>query len=148
QRERGDPGLGSGIGALPDAALEPGPGAGVDDAGVDRATRLRLGAPVVAGVTRHAEVSAQVDTDHGVPLLLRAAHEHAVAHEAGVVDDDVAAAEGVERRAHQRARPPAIADVRAVRDGRAAALADLLHHLLRRRAVRAASVRPGAEVVH
>ena len=66
---------------------------------------------------------------HRVPLLFGGADEHAVAHEAGVVDDHVEAAEGVERRLHERAGAVPVGDVVAVGDRLAAGGADLVDDL-------------------
>ena len=46
---------------------------------------------------RGREVPLQVDGDHRVPLLLRHVHDHPVAEDAGVVDEDVDPAEVVDR---------------------------------------------------
>ena len=75
-------------------------------------------------------------------------HEHAVAHEAGVVHHDVEAAEGVERRLHERAGLREVRDVGAVRDRLAAGGADLLDDLVRGSRRAAAAVGLDAEVVH
>ena len=72
---------------------------GVDDAGVDRLAGLRLLAPVGGGEVRRAGGALEVHLDDRVPLGLGHVDEHAVAQDAGVVDEDVEAAEGVDRPA-------------------------------------------------
>ena len=102
---------------------------------------------MIAGVARDAEVSLQVDTLDGVPLLLGTRHEHAVAHEAGVVHDDVEAAEGVDRGLHERTGRREVGDVGAVRDRLPAEAADLLDDFVRRRGGTAATVVLHAEII-
>ena len=68
----------------------------------------------------------------GVPFLFGARDEHAVAHEAGVVHDDVEAAEGLDGGLHERAGRGEVGDVGAVRDRLAAEAADLLDDFVRR----------------
>lgn len=54
---------------------------------------------------------AQVDIEHEVPVLVGHAEQHAVAQHARVVDDDVQAAEMLDRRLHQRVRGGPLRDV-------------------------------------
>ena len=68
----------------------------------------RLGAVAPVGGRRARETQKwplQVDADHRVPLLLGGAHEHAIAHEAGVVHHHVEAAEGVDAWSARARRP-------------------------------------------
>ena len=65
---------------------------------LDRLAGLGLLAPVGGGVAARGERALEVDGDDGVPLLLGHVGEHAVAQDAGVVDDDVEVAERVDRR--------------------------------------------------
>jgi hypothetical protein len=99
------------------------------------------------GVARRREVALEVDADHAVPLVLGHVHEHPVAGDAGVVDEDVEAAELVDRLPDHRLRLAEVGDVRAVRDGLTALRLDLGDDLLRRRRVRALARERRAEVV-
>src|SRR5262249_6738487 len=148
ERERRDPRLCRRVVALPDAALEPRPRARVHDPRGHALAGLRAVAPVRAGVARDAEVAAQVDAHDRVPLLDAAVHEHAVAQDAGVVDDGVEAAEGLERLLHERAGLLEVGDVAAVHDRPAAALLDRRDHLLRGARVAPLAGGAAAEVVH
>ena len=76
---------------------------------------LVLVAPVGGNVAGRAEVAAQVDADHVVPLALGHVDDEAVAQDAGVVDEDVDAAEGLDRRVDQRAGSFPVGDVAARR---------------------------------
>jgi hypothetical protein len=134
-------------GALADAALEARAGARVDDAGVDLAAGLRAVAPVRAGVARGAEVALQVNAHDGVPLLFRGADEHPVADEAGVVHDDVEAAERVDRRGDEAAAALPVAHVVGVGDRLAAERTNLGDDLFRRSLRRATAVELDADVV-
>ena len=86
-RERGDAGLGRAVVGLARVAEHTRRRRRVDDAPVDRRAGLRLVAPVRGGVTRRRERTLQVHRDHRVPLRLFHVGEHAVAEDAGVVDD-------------------------------------------------------------
>jgi len=77
-------------------------------------------------------VAFEVDGDDRVPLFLGHVHEHPVAEDPGVVDEDVEAAELVERLLHEPLRAGEVGDVLAVRRRFAAGGADLLDDLLRR----------------
>ena len=77
------------------------------------------------GVLAEVEVALEVDVEDDVPLLLRHVEDHLVAKDAGVVDDDVEAAEGVERLLHHAVSGLEVGDVVVVRDGVAAHLLDL-----------------------
>ena len=100
------------------------------------ATLLRLAAPPGAGVPERREVALEVHPDDGVPLLLGGVHQHPVAHEAGVVDQDVEAAERVDRLLHHRRGLLEVGDVGAVGDGLAAQRLDLGDDLVGRLAGR------------
>ena len=76
----------------------PGPGwrkaggrRGVDDAGVDRPPALASAPPVGRRPAHGRERALEVDADDRVPLLLGHVEEHAVAQDAGVVDQHVEA---------------------------------------------------------
>ena len=98
---------------------------------LDLLARLHPLAPVRRREAGRHEVALQVDVDDVVPLLLRHRHEHAVAQDAGVVDQHVEVAEGVDRGADQRLAAVPARDVVVRRDGLAAGGADLLGGLLR-----------------
>ena len=72
---------------------------------------------------------------------------HAVAQDAGVVDQHVEVAERVDRRLDQALGALEVGDALAVGDGLAAGGDDLVDDLLRRRGVGAAAVHVAAEVV-
>ncbi len=133
QGQRGDAGLGGGVVGLPRRAAEERLGGGVDDAAVDRrAGLLRLAAPVRRRVAAQQEVAAQVDRDHGVPLLVGHVEEHPVTRHAGVVDDDVEPAVPVDGGGDHRVGGRPLADVAGHDRGLAAAAADLLRRLVAR----------------
>ena len=89
------------------------------------ASFLGLVAPPGTGVAQRREVALEVDADDRVPLLLGGVHQHPVADEARVVDQDVEPAEGVDRLLHHRGRLLEVRDVRTVGDGLAAERLDL-----------------------
>ena len=92
-------------------------------------------------------MALQVDGDDRIPLFLGHVHEHAVAQDARVVDEDVELAECLDRGVdHSLATLPA-RDVVAVRDRLAAHLLDLVHDLLGRRLVATGAVGVAPEVV-
>ena len=105
-------------------------------------------APPLGRVTRGREVALEVHADHRVPLLLARREDHAVAQEAGVVDEHVEAAERVDRGVHQAAGALPVGDVVGVGDGLAARRDDLVDEELRGRAVGTGSLARDAEVVH
>ena len=105
ERERRDPALGGRVGALADAAHQARARRRVHDAGVDRRRRPCCVHASTRGVAGHREVTLQVDADDRVPLFLARREQHAVAHEAGVVDEHVEAAERVDRGLHERCAP-------------------------------------------
>ncbi len=111
------------------------------------ATLLGLAAPPGAGVPQRREVALEVDPDDGVPLLLGGVHQHPVADEPGVVDQDVETAEGVDRLLHHRRGLLEVGDVGAVGDGLAAERLDLGDDLVRDLGGRALAGARGAEVV-
>ena len=95
----------------------------------------RLGpvAPVRHRVAGRGEVALEVDPHDGVPLVLGGVGEHAVAHDAGVVDHDVEPAERVDGASTRRPAPVPVGHVVAVDDGLAAHRLDLGHDLGGRR---------------
>ena len=105
----------------------------VDDPRVrHRRARLVLRPPVVDRVARRAEGAAQVHPHDVVPHADVHVHEHLVAQDAGVVDQHVQLAEGVERRLHQATGAVPVGDVVVVPDGLAAELLDLRHDVVHR----------------
>src|SRR5229473_2457392 len=97
---------------------------------------------------RHVEAAHEMDLDHHLPVDMRHAVEDAVAQYAGVVDDAVDAAEGLERGADDALGAGGVGDAVGVGDGRAAGGADLVDDLLRGAGSGIAfAVRAGAEIV-
>ena len=82
-----------------------------------------------------------------VPLLLGHREQHPVAEDAGVVDEDVETAEGVDRLLDEARGAVPAADVVGVGRGLAARGRDLVDDLLRRSRVGARTVTTAAEVV-
>ena len=93
-------------------------------------------------------MAPQMDADHGVPLLDRAAREHPIAQKAGVVHHHVETAPGVQSRLDQSSRALPVRDVLAVGDRLATHRADALDHLAGRPLGAPLSVGLGPEVVH
>jgi len=93
-------------------------------------------------------VALEVNRDDRVPLCLRHVHEHAVAQDAGVVDQDVEVAERLHGHVDHALGALPVGDVVVVRDRLAAHGLDLVHDLLCRRGVVARAVVGAAEVVH
>jgi hypothetical protein len=83
-------------------------------------------------VTERREVSLEVHPDDGVPLLLGGVDEHPVAHEPGVVDEDVETTERVDRLLHHRRGSLEVGDVGTVHDGLAPTRLDLGDDLMGR----------------
>ena len=142
------PALAAAYAPLPDRAHEARARRRVDDAAVDRRARLRLRAPPLGRVACGREVALQVDADHRVPLVLAGGEHHAVAEEAGVVDQHVEPAERVDRGVHEPARAVPVGDVVGVGDGVAAGGHDLVDEELRGALVGAGAVARDAEIVH
>ena len=84
----------------------------------------------------------------GIPLFHGGTHEHAVAHHAGVVHDDIERAEGVDGRADDVGGAVPIGNVIAIGHGLATGRANLIDHRLRRRQIAAHAGQAGAQVVH
>ena len=145
--ERGDPRLGGPVVGLAHVAVDARGRRGVDDAGVVRLAGLGAVAPVLHGVAGRGEGAAQVDLDHGVPLVDRHVDQHAVAQDARVVDEHVDRPVGVDGRLDQAARALVVRDVVAVGHGLAAHAADLVDHLAGRTVRGAGPVHLRAQVV-
>jgi hypothetical protein len=84
------------------------------------------------GPAARPERALQVHGDDRVPLLLGHVDEHAVAQDAGVVDDRVQVAERLDRGVDEALRALPRGDAVAVRDRLAAHALDLVDDLLRR----------------
>ncbi len=95
----------------------------------------------------HAPRALQVDADDRVELLLGHREDHLVAQDAGVVDDDVEAAEGFDGLVDDVARGLEVGHVVVVGDRVAAAIADDRSDLLGRALVGALAGHRTAEVV-
>ena len=95
----------------------------------------------------HGERAVQMDRDHVGPVRPAHAVENLVAQDAGVVDEDVDAAEGVERGFHDLVGVRRIADRERGGDCLTAGLLDLVRHLLRRTGVAAGAVERSADVI-
>ena len=88
-----------------------------------------------------------MDANDIVPLLLGHVEDHAVAQDAGHVDEDVQPAELVEGLLDHALAAIDVGDSVEVRDGLAAGGADLVGDVLRRTGVRLRAVDVHAEVV-
>ena len=93
------------------------------------------------------ERAAEVDVEDGVDEVGGEVLERLVAEDAGVVDDDVDAPEGVDCGLHDRRSALGRGDRVGVGDRFAAGGLDLVDHLLRRPGVGAGAVDRAAEVV-
>ncbi len=83
-------------------------------------------------MARRREVALQVDAQHRVPLVLLHVHEHAVAQDARVVDEDVQPAEAIDGLLDHAPGAAEVRDVLAVRDRLAAERLDLADDVVRR----------------
>src|SRR5581483_2788055 len=103
----------------------------VDDRGVDGLARLLgLGPPVGTCETGRHEVALEVDVDDGVPVGLLHVEAHAVAEDAGVVDQDVESPELVDGLLDELLAAFPRGDVIEVGSGVAARPLDLVDDLL------------------
>ena len=146
-RHRRDAGLGSDVIGLPDVAVQPGARRRVDDRPVDLGARLGLLPPVLGCVAREVERALEVHGDDAVEVLLGHRHEHPVAQDAGVVDDDVEVAERLDGLV--RPSPGTVEGGDAVGVGHRLATGgdDLVDDRLGGRGVGTAAVAGAAEVV-
>src|SRR5581483_1522527 len=119
----------------------------VDHARAEILTCLRALAPVGRGVPRRRPVAFQVHVDNRVPLGLVHVHEHSVAEDARVVDEDVEPAVLLDRVRDEPPRAGEIRDVLVVGDGGGAELLDLCHHRLRSGGVASLAGEGRAEIV-
>ena len=146
--EGGDPGLGRAVVGLPRVGEQPRRRRRVHEVARLRDAGLVLLPPVGRRPAGRGEVALEVDVDDGVPLLLGHVDDDSIAQDAGVVDEDVEVAEGLDGRVHEALRALPRRDAVAVRDGLPAHGDDLVRHLLGRGAVAAGAVGGAAEVVH
>jgi hypothetical protein len=93
------------------------------------------------------EVTLQVDVDDRVPVGLGHVDQDPVPQDAGVVDQDVEVAEGLDGGVDQPLAALPVADVVGVGHRLAAGGGDLVHHLLGRRPVVPRPVHRAAQVV-
>jgi hypothetical protein len=92
-------------------------------------------------------VALEVDGDHGVPLVLGHVHEHPVAEDPRVVDEDVEAPVALDRAADHMLGSVVVRDVVVARDRLPARGDDLVDDALRGRRVGALAAERAAEVV-
>src|SRR5207302_8942183 len=98
---------------------------GVHDPAAHLLPRLALRPPVRAGGAAEVEMPVEVDSQHGVEVLVAEVEAHPVAQDAGVVDDDVQASELAHRGLDQPACGRGVRDAAAVGDGGATGGGDL-----------------------
>src|SRR4051812_22353998 len=96
----------------------------------------------------HAERAVQMHHDDVGPVRPAHAMEYLVAQDAGVVDQDVDAAESVERLLDDLVAVRRLADRERRGDGLTALFLDLVDHLLRRTGVAAGAIERRADVVN
>ena len=79
---------------------------------------------------RHVPRALQVHVDDGVEVLLGHVPDHALAQDAGGVDDEIDLAEGLRALAHHAAGAGVVGDGVVVGERLAAGLGDLRHDLV------------------
>ena len=99
------------------------------------------------GEVRGPERPPEVDPDHVVPLRVGHVHEHPVAQDAGVVDEDVDPAVLLDRCGDQPLGAGLVGHVVTVEESTSSERSHLVRHLLGRPDRRAGSVGLGTEVV-
>ena len=100
------------------------------------------------GCPRGLEVAREVDAQHVVPLVGGHVRDHAVAQDAGVVDQHVEVAELGERLGYESRRAVLAGDVAGVRHRLAPEPADLLDCLVGGGSVCARTIGSRTQVVH
>jgi hypothetical protein len=106
---------------------------------------LRL--EVSRGGAAHVECALEMDADDRIELLLRHFVEEAVAQIAGIVDDRVDPAEGVDRRHHHGVRAVPARDAVGVGDCAAAGRDNLVGDLLSDRRAARFTAQAHAEII-
>ena len=87
-------------------------------------------APIDRRMMQRGERAFEVHLDHGVKVVLRQREDHPVTQNAGVVDQNVDVAVGVDGLVDHLLGLVEVADIGAVDFGLPAASADFLHHFL------------------
>ena len=99
-------------------------------------------------MTQHREVAFEVHPDDVVPIFFTHGHQHLVAQETGVVDQDVQCPEGFDGRVHQVLRTGPVGHVVTVDNCLATRRLDLCDNLFGRALAGGRPVEPRADVVH
>lgn len=86
--------------------------------------------------------------DHRIPLLQAHIDEHAVAQDAGVVDDDTQISKGIRRTLDRTFRPFPFGDVVAIRNCFPTRPADVVHHFTGGTARRTPAIQLGAKIIN
>ena len=120
--EAHQPRLGGAVVRLSEVAAQPGAGDDVDDAAVAVLAHDRQRVPAAV------EAAVEVDLQHGVEILGRHVDELLVAQDPGVVHQDIAAPEGIDRGLDDVAGRLELGDAVVVGRGLAAEGLDLLAH--------------------
>ena len=94
----------------------------------------------------HGEAAVQMHVDHVRPVRPAHAVEDAVAQNAGIVDEDIDAAEGIERRLDDLVGIAGLADRQRRGDRFAAGFLDLVDDGLRRAGIGAGAVEARADI--
>jgi hypothetical protein len=98
-------------------------------------------------VPRRRKRSLKVHLDHRIPLVLGHIRQHAVAQDAGIVDEDIEPAEGVDGLLDHGLRALPIAYIGRIGDSRAAGLLDGVHYGRGCSCIGARAIDAGADVV-
>src|SRR5437588_5496066 len=98
-------------------------------------------------MTADVEGALQVHGDDCVPFLLAHVEDHAVAQNAGRIDDDINAAQLAHGTVNHGAHSFMISHAAVVGDGAAAARCDIIYNALRCARILSFAVHAGADVV-
>jgi len=102
----------------------------------------------IDGVTGGAEVTTQMYSQHRIPFLGCAGHKHPVAYEAGIVDDGMQIAEGIECSLHYALAGIPVGNILCVGNRFATGGANFIDYFLRRAlAFAGLAVRTDTEIV-
>ena len=127
QRQRRDSGFCSAVVGLPFRSEKARLRRSVDDAPVHRRPGfLGFRPPVGSGVAAQEEMAAKMNFEYQIPVFVRHVEQHPVAHDAGIVDDDVDTAELPLRCFHQCVGGRTLTDVACHEFDFGAETADLL----------------------